>query len=129
MGGGGGTGVSPVRTGETPVPPPRFHGSPRRGERQWTTKRCSYGLTPRNCGPTDAGRLLEAAARPDRAADADRLGMAGDLVREDFDVVQDALELRHHVRDLAGHVVEVVVQRWVGDDPLEGAVLAVDDLH
>ena len=76
----------------------------------------------------DRVRLLNSAAGADGAADAQELGVPGQLVGEDFQVAQGAVQTRQHVVDDRGRVVDVVVEARVGQEPLDSAVAPADRL-
>src|SRR6266700_3826804 len=70
-----------------------------------------------------ARSLLQAAAGTDGAADADQLGMAGDLVGENLYVFEHPIEPRHDPSQHEHRVVEIVVKGRVGHEAAEGAVV------
>src|SRR5262245_54091032 len=79
--------------------------------------------------PGEGGWFFETGAGADDAADAQGLRMAGDLVGEDLDVAEDAVQARHHPRHLTRHVVKVAVKARVGEQALQRAIAAADRVH
>src|SRR5213078_2375933 len=67
-------------------------------------------------------RIFKSAARLYHTAQPDRLRMTRQLDGERLDIFQDAVQPRHRLADRLHRLIEVVVQRRIGQEAAEGTV-------